>query len=156
MFVVTSFIVGRDRPPVVQLDATPPSGSFPSGHAGAAVAFYGGVFVIVCWHTRNRAVRSIFGVLAVVAPLVVATSRVARGMHHPLDVTAGILLGIATIFVVRAAIAAGVRDIDRTADGARLPRHVRRLDLTTPDEDGRTASAVGSGAGRTMTLPRAD
>ena len=57
VFVITSFIVDRDRPPVEQLDAIPPSGSFPSGHTGAAVAFYGGVFVVMCWHTRNRVVR---------------------------------------------------------------------------------------------------
>ena len=145
VFVVTSFIVGRDRPPVAQLDPTPPSGSFPSGHAGAAVAFYGGVFVIVCWHTRNRAVRWIFGVVALFAPLIVAASRVARGMHHPLDVTAGILLGIASVFVVRAAIRAGVRDIDRTA-GASLPRRVRQLDLTTPNEDAHRRTEVAGAA----------
>ena len=108
VFVITSFIVDRDRPPVAQLDAIPPSGSFPSGHTGAAVAFYGGVFVIVCWHTRNRVVRSVFGFIAVVAPLIVGASRAYRGMHHPIDVAAGLLLGVASILVVRAAIAAGV------------------------------------------------
>ena len=129
VFVITSFIVDRDRPPVEQLDAIPPSGSFPSGHTGAAVAFYAGVFVVVCWHTRNRAVRSVFGAVAVVAPLIVGVSRAARGMHHPLDVAAGLLLGVATIYVVRAAIAAGVDEIDRTA-GDSVPERVRRLDLT--------------------------
>ena len=132
VFVITSFIVDRDRPPVAQLDAIPPSGSFPSGHTGAAVAFYGGVFVIICWHTRNRFVRSVFGFIAVVAPLIVGASRAYRGMHHPIDVAAGLLLGLASILVVRAAIAAGVEQIDRTADAA-VPERVRRLDLTTPD-----------------------
>ena len=133
VFVSVSFIVDRERPPVRQLDPIPPSGSFPSGHTGAAVAFYGGLFLIVCWHTRKPVVRWIFGVLAVVVPLIVGGSRMYRGMHHPIDVTAGLLLGLAAVFVARAAIAAGVRDIDRNDEQNALPDRVRRLDLTTPE-----------------------
>jgi membrane-associated phospholipid phosphatase len=137
VFVITSFIVDRDRPPVRQLDAIPPSGSFPSGHTGAAVAFYAGVFVIVCWHTRNRVVRAVFMVIAVAAPLIVGVSRAYRGMHHPIDVAAGALLGLATVFVVRAAMAAGVDEIDRKAAAGRadVPERVRRLDLTSIDRE---------------------
>lgn len=145
VFVIVSFIVDRDRPPVTHLDPVPPSGSFPSGHSGAALAFYGGLFVIVSWHTRKRAIRASFGVLAVVVPLIVASSRVFRGMHHPLDVMAGLLLGLAAIFVTRAAIAAGVRDIDRKADDE-VPERVRRLDLTTVDRDETPASLDHAGA----------
>jgi membrane-associated phospholipid phosphatase len=106
VFVIVAFIVDRERPPVVQLDPPAPSGSFPSGHAAAAVAFYGGLFVVVCWHTRNRIARSAFAVVAVVVPLIVAVSRVQRGMHYPLDVAAGLLLGVAAIVVVQRALAA--------------------------------------------------
>ena len=116
VFVIVSFIVGRDRPPVVKLDPPAPSGSFPSGHTAAAVAFYAGVFVVVCWHTRNRLVRAVFAVVAVAAPITVGVSRAYRGMHHPIDVIAGLLLGVAALVVVRAAMRAGVRQIDRTAD----------------------------------------
>lgn len=135
LFVITSFIVGRDRPPVEQLDGLPPSGSFPSGHAAAATAFYSTLFVVVCWHTRNRAIRTCFAALAVLAPIIVGVSRVARGMHHPIDVVAGILLGIATLLVVRAGLRAGVRQIDDEAasKGLPVPDRVRRLDLTEPD-----------------------
>ena len=98
IFVIASFIVDRDRPPVDQLDPPAPSGSFPSGHTAAAVAFYGGLFVVVCWHTRNRIVRAIFAVIAVAAPLIVGLSRAWRGMHHPLDVLAGLLLGLAALY----------------------------------------------------------
>jgi membrane-associated phospholipid phosphatase len=130
VFVIASFIVDRDRPPVEQLDPAAPSGSFPSGHAGAAVAFYAGLFIVVCWHTRNRIVRAIFLVVAVAAPLAVGFSRVARGMHHPIDVVAGMLLGVGTLYVVWGALAKGVDEIDRKADSS-VPERVRRLDLTT-------------------------
>ena len=129
IFVISSFIVDRDRPPVDQLDPPAPSGSFPSGHTAAAVAFYAGLFVVVCWHTRNRVVRAIFAVLAVAAPLIVGVSRAWRGMHHPLDVIAGLLLGLAALYVVRGAIAKGVHEIDRHDPTA--PERVRRLDLTS-------------------------
>jgi membrane-associated phospholipid phosphatase len=148
VFVLTSFIVDRDRPPVAHLDSIPPSGSFPSGHAGAAVAFYGSVFVIVCWHTRKSAVRWLFGVLAVVVPLIVGFSRVYRGMHHPIDVAAGLLLGVVAVLVVRAAIAAGVRDIDRTDEDHAFPERVRRVDLTTTEPDRVAGSLHPAGAPR--------
>lgn len=131
LFLISSLIVGRDRPPVEQLDPPAPSGSFPSGHTAAAVAFYAGVFMVVCWHTRSRWVRLAFGFVAVAAPIIVAISRAYRGMHHPLDVVAGILLGVAVLFVVRAAMAKGVEDINRA--GEDVPGRVRRLDLTSPD-----------------------
>ncbi|MGD9704052.1 MAG: phosphatase PAP2 family protein [Acidimicrobiia bacterium] len=136
IFLFSSLIVGRERPPVTRLDDAAPTGSFPSGHAAAAVAFYVSVFVIVCWHTRNRALRFFFAVVAVAAPVIVAVSRVARGMHHPSDVIAGVLLGVISIIVVRSALAAGVEEIDRAAvAGAPLPDQVRRLDLTAASPD---------------------
>ena len=130
VFVVASFIVDRDRPPVEQLDPPAPSGSFPSGHAAAAVAFYGGLFIAVCWHTRHRVVRAIFAFVAVAAPLAVGFSRAARGMHQPIDVVAGMLVGVGALFVMCGALTKGVEEIDREADSS-VPERVRRLDLTT-------------------------
>ena len=131
VFVLTSFIVDRDRPPVEQLDPPAPSGSFPSGHAAAAVAFYGAVFIVACWHTRNRLVRVVLLIVAVGAPLIVGFSRTARGMHHPIDVVAGLLLGLAALAVTRHALAKGVAEIDRTAERS-VPDRLRHLDLTEP------------------------
>jgi undecaprenyl-diphosphatase len=132
VFLFSSLLVDRGRPPVEQLDSIPPSGSFPSGHVAAAVAFYGGLYVVVCWHTANRAVRAVFLVIAVATPTVVALSRMARGMHHPVDVIAGALLGLAAIVVARRALAAGTSQIDREVASGELaaPDHVRRLDLS--------------------------
>jgi undecaprenyl-diphosphatase len=140
VFLFSSLVVGRDRPPVEQLDPIPPSGSFPSGHVAAATAFYGALFMIVCWHTRSTAIRRCFGTLAVLAPIIVATSRIARGMHHPIDTVAGCLLGVASVFVVRAALRAGVRDIDRqAADDSSIPDQARTLEmLDAPVTEGAT------------------
>jgi membrane-associated phospholipid phosphatase len=88
------------------------------------------VFIVVSWHTRHRGVRLLFGSVAVVAPLIVGFSRVQRGMHHPIDVVAGIALGVASLFVVRAALARGVAEID-AAFGDTAPPQVRALDLTS-------------------------
>lgn len=132
VFLFSSLVVERDRPPVAQLDPIPPSGSFPSGHAGAAAAFYTALCVVVFWHTRRRAIRVGFVCLAVVAPVIVGLSRIARGMHHPVDVVAGILLGLACVYVVWRALRAGVRHIDdRVAAGELdVPQSAQRLDLT--------------------------
>ena len=68
VFLFASLIVERDRPPVEQLDSIPPSGSFPSGHTAAAVAFYGGCSSSCAGTPRNRAVRTVFVVVAIVTP----------------------------------------------------------------------------------------
>lgn len=92
-FVLISWIVGRDRPDVEQLDAIPLSGAFPSGHTGAAVAFWGAMAVIVWWHSRRATVRSAATAAAVLIPIIVAVSRLYRGMHQVTDVTFGAVVG---------------------------------------------------------------
>jgi undecaprenyl-diphosphatase len=148
VFVLTSFIVGRERPPVAQLEEAAPSGSFPSGHAAAAVAFYVGMLVVVSWHTRRRAVLAVFAVLALFAPLSVATARTYRGMHHPVDVVAGMALGVLSLIVVHRALRAGVHDIRDNAQssGRRVPDRVTRLDLTRPDAAGLDGDRGARGA----------
>lgn len=94
VFLAVSLVLGRDRPPVEQLDPSPPTASFPSGHVGAAFALYIGLAVIVFWNTENRLWRASAVVLATVIPLVVALSRMYRGMHFLTDVVAGAVLGV--------------------------------------------------------------
>ena len=52
-------------------------------------------------------------------------------MHHPIDVIAGLLLGLAALAVTRHTLAKGVAEIDRTADPS-TPARLRHLDLTEP------------------------
>lgn len=99
-FVITSFIVDRSRPPIEQLDSIPPTGSFPSGHTGAAVAFYGALAVIVWWHVRNPLVRGVVALIAGVLPFVVGFSRMYRGMHFLSDVVVGGIVGLVALVIV--------------------------------------------------------
>jgi undecaprenyl-diphosphatase len=116
VFASSSLIVDRDRPPIEQLDVIPVSGSFPSGHTAAAVVFYLGLYVVARWHTSNRAVRLVLLVVGLVVPVIVASSRVYRGMHHVSDVLAGYGLGLASLVVVNAAFVAGVAELARRSD----------------------------------------
>jgi membrane-associated phospholipid phosphatase len=107
IFVLSSFVVDRPRPPIAHLDPIPPTGSFPSGHSAAAVAFYGAIAIIVCWHTRNRLGRTIAVGAAFVVPLVVGASRMYRGMHHLSDVVVGLVIGIVALWVTWSVVHAG-------------------------------------------------
>ncbi|MCK2212235.1 phosphatase PAP2 family protein [Actinomadura sp. ATCC 31491] len=104
VFLATTEVVGRHRPPVQHLDPAPPTSSFPSGHVSAAVAFYCGLALVLSTHVRNRALQVLIWVLGVAAPLIVAFSRMYRGMHFFTDVTWGLLLGVACVIVAARAI----------------------------------------------------
>lgn len=114
VFLAVSSIVGRDRPPVEQMDPSPPTASFPSGHVGAATAFYITLAVIVFWNTERVWARTLAIAGAVLIPLAVAGSRLYRGMHYPSDVIVGFVLGLLclliTVFIVR-------RSMRRVASG---------------------------------------
>jgi membrane-associated phospholipid phosphatase len=112
VFLTVSVLIGRDRPPVEQLDASPPTASFPSGHTGAAFAFYWALALIIFWNTDNRWIRTIATILAISIPLLVALSRLYRGMHYPTDIIVGAFFGI-TCLVTAAWIA--TRAVDRRA-----------------------------------------
>jgi len=75
--------------------------SFPSGHVAAA-AVYGGIAMVVAWHTRSdRLRRGVFVTVAVIT-VAVALGRLHRGMHHLSDVVAGAVLGVVCVAVVAA------------------------------------------------------
>lgn len=91
IFLATVTIVERGRPTVELItENLPPTPSFPSGHAAAAVALYGAVALLVRAWAPRWAGRLVFGVAIVVA-LGVALSRLYRGVHYPTDVFASIL-----------------------------------------------------------------
>ena len=124
---VTSLVVPRDRPHVQRLEDLPADASYPSGHTAASIAVYAGLVLLLTSAIPNRKLRIAAWVAAVVLPLIVAFSRMYRGMHHPLDVAGGALVGIGAVLVLlfacRAADAAArsrVRGRSRVARPGRM------------------------------------
>lgn len=93
VFLIVTALVGRDRPPVEHLDLAPPTSSFPSGHVGAAVALYGCIAIILLRELRPRWLAIVLAVVLWSIPVVVAFSRMYRGMHFPSDVLFGAVGG---------------------------------------------------------------
>ena len=109
VFLTVSMIIGRNRPPVEQLDPSPPTGGFPSGHTGAAFAFYAGIALLVFWNTDSAGWRISAAVLAVVAPVGVMLSRMYRGMHFLTDVVVGAVFGLTCVIVAASIVSAAIR-----------------------------------------------
>ncbi|WP_407991039.1 diacylglycerol kinase family protein [Kitasatospora sp. CMC57] len=129
VFVTAAALVDRHRPEVVRLDGALATSSFPSGHVGAATALYGALAIIALRSAKGRRRLVPVGVLlACLVPLLVAASRLYRGMHHPTDVVAGLLNGAAVLWIMStlleperppAATSAPEAGADGTADGSR-------------------------------------
>lgn len=105
-FITITWIVDRPRPDVPRIDSSPVGSSFPSGHVAACVA-YAAIVVVLFEHTRKRLPRILAVVAVALLTVAVALSRMYRGMHHPIDVVMGALLGgasvVAAVLVMREA-----------------------------------------------------
>ena len=121
IFLVVTLLVDRKRPPVGHLDQAPPTSSFPSGHTAATVVLWGALAVLASERARSALVRGLFLTLAVVLPLLVASSRMYRGMHYLTDVLGGLLLGgvwlLATVVAIRLGVAHRALRRGRPPDG---------------------------------------
>ena len=93
----TTLVVHRHRPEVHRLEKLPVDASYPSGHTAASIAVYWGLALLLTSRIRNRGARIAIWAVAALIPVFVAFSRVYRGMHHPIDVAGGSLLGIAAL-----------------------------------------------------------
>jgi membrane-associated phospholipid phosphatase len=118
---VTSLAVPRERPAVKRLDDLPANDSFPSGHTAASVAVYVGLALLITSRFRDRRARFLAWAVAILIPAFVALSRMYRGMHHPLDVAGGLLIGIGALLVLLFACrAAGVAQRARSPHRSRV------------------------------------
>ena len=126
VYAAATFVISRNRPAVPRLEDLIVADSFPSGHTAASVALYGALAIVVWAETRSRVWRTLAILLAVLGPIIVATSRVYRGMHNPTDVICGALIGMGCIAVGYLSVRTGVsvareRRADDEDDDARAP-----------------------------------
>jgi len=97
---ITTLVVHRHRPQVHRLESLPVNASYPSGHTAASIAVYCGLALLLTSMIKNRVLRVAAWSAAVLIPVVEALSRMYRGMHHPLDVAGGVVIGIASLCVL--------------------------------------------------------
>ena len=93
----TTLLVHRHRPEVPRLENLPVNASYPSGHTAAAIAVYCGLALLLTSKISSLAPRVIIWSVAATIPVYVAFARMYRGMHHPLDVLGGVVIGIAAL-----------------------------------------------------------
>jgi membrane-associated phospholipid phosphatase len=93
IYLLTSIIIGRERPPVETIGDTYATRSFPSGHVASAITLYGSIALLLGLVLGRRWRTVVFVVVAVIAAIV-GVCRTYRGFHYPTDVVAGALLGV--------------------------------------------------------------
>lgn len=125
IFLVTTILIDRERPPVPHLDDSPPTSSFPSGHTAASTAFWAGTALIIAWHTRERWLGTLLTVVGLLIPIMVATCRMYRGMHFPTDTTTSYLFALALLAVAFRALPLGEGSRDRAAPDRRRAASLR-------------------------------
>ena len=91
-------VIRRTRPVLAHPVAHAHGFSFPSGHALGSAALYASIAVVL----GSRVPFAARVALAVLPPLVVATTRVLLGVHFPSDVIAGLFAGWAVALLLAA------------------------------------------------------
>ena len=86
--VVLKLAFHRARP-VPFFGTSPPSFSFPSGHALGSLCFYGALASILSAHHPSRRMQAAIWTVAVFLTGMIGLSRIYLGVHYPSDVIAG-------------------------------------------------------------------
>jgi membrane-associated phospholipid phosphatase len=120
----TTLVVHSHRPRVARLENLPVNAGYPSGHTAAAIAVYCGLALLLTSRFRSNAVRVPAWTIAPAIVVFVAVARMYRGMHYPLDVAGGVVVGIAAVIALvfacrTAGAAAELREDLRSRGGGR-------------------------------------
>ena len=94
IFLFATIAVGRQRPPAIPMDASPPTSSFPSGHTGASTALYFSLLLMAATRIEREGLRRLAMAVCAVLPLLVGLARLYRGAHHISDVVVALLNGV--------------------------------------------------------------
>lgn len=121
IFLFTTLAIDRRRPDVPQLDDSPPTSSFPSGHTGAATALFLASALLVAIHLRRHWLKILTIALFVAVPVLVAYARLYRGMHHPSDIAGSFVNGLACVSIAAVAVLGRSWRGERTADPPHAP-----------------------------------
>jgi membrane-associated phospholipid phosphatase len=114
---ITSLVVPRDRPSVPRLEHLELDASYPSGHTAASVAVYSGLLLLLSARFTSSLSKALAWTGAILLTTFVALSRMYQGMHHPLDVAGGVLVGIGAILVLLFACRAAGAAAERRSRG---------------------------------------
>lgn len=88
-----------DRPRPLNAVILETSGSFPSGHATVAIAFYGYLAYLLFKNTKNILYRFLIVFSAIIVAVVIGFSRLYLGVHYLSDVGVGYLVGFVGLAV---------------------------------------------------------
>ena len=125
------------RPHVAHVGSTPSTFSFPSGHTAATFVIYGGIAMAVSHRFRSRALLVTLWTVAVTLTAWVGASRIYEGEHHPTDVLAGLLLGVAAFGAAVVTIRRAERSAPRPSmTASRLQTHSGRGDPSVASSPG--------------------
>jgi membrane-associated phospholipid phosphatase len=91
-------LVARARPPIPVQETLETDYSFPSGHVTGAAALFG-ILAVAVGLRRSQIVKRLLAIVASVAVVAVALSRLYLGVHWLTDVVAGAVLGCAVVMV---------------------------------------------------------
>jgi len=121
LFLTSAAAVDRPRPRVEHLDQNLPTAAFPSGHIAATLCLWTTIALVVMART-DRWWRWLAVAAAVVMPLMVATSRVYRGMHHPTDLMGAVMLTALWVTIVYLVLRPNAEAASAEPDAARRDR----------------------------------
>ena len=124
-FLVAAAVVKRPRPDVPHLDHNLPTSAYPSGHTAATTCIYVAIAILVIGHARGWW-RWLFLIPAIAMPVLVATSRMYRGEHHPTDVLGSLIFSALWLTATTLLIRPGAAGRDRARPGASGARGGRR------------------------------
>ena len=128
VFLISAYVIMRPRPFVPHIDAhAPPTSSYPSGHTAATSCLYIAIAILVIGLAKGWW-RWLFLIPAIALPVLVATSRVYRGEHHPTDVLGSLLLAALWLTVTTRLVRPAAAPAPQSAEPRPEPRPDPRPD----------------------------